>query len=175
MADPCVDRYVGPQPVRAKRIGFVLFKGFALPDVAAIIEIYDAATALAQLQSGDDEAAGFELVSLSVTGGPVESASSVVILTESVERTRNAGAFHTLFVAGGAGTADAARDMRLVQWLADEGQRCEAVVALAEGRLLMAAAGLSLRDTRGGVGAFSGLGGSVGSRGSGGIGGTLAS
>ncbi|WP_321869672.1 helix-turn-helix domain-containing protein [Paraburkholderia tropica] len=153
VADPCV----GTQAAKAKRIGFVLFKGFALPDVAAIIEIYDAANALAQLQS-DDDAAAFEMVSLSAAGGPVESASSVVILTEGVEQARDAGAFHTLFVAGGAGTPDAVRDARLVQWLAREGRRSEAVVALAEGRLLLAAAGLPLLDVRGGMdGGLSGL------------------
>jgi transcriptional regulator GlxA family with amidase domain len=73
----------------------------------------------------------------------------VFVWTESLESRRYAEGFHTLFVAGGAGSRHALRDERLVGWLRREGPRSESVVPIGEGRLLLEAAGIERTDSGG--------------------------
>jgi putative intracellular protease/amidase len=124
-----------------KRIGLLLISGFALPEAVAVLEMFQSANTLSSPERADCSTR-HEVALLSITGGRVESSSSVFVWTERVENWHLVDGFHMLFVAGGAGARHALRDGRLIRWLRREGQRCEAVVSIGDGRLLLDAAGI---------------------------------
>ena len=125
------------------RVDIALFNGFALPEVAAIIEIFQKANALiASQRSGRPH---YDVSLLSAAGGRIVSSSSVFVWTESVESHRGTNDTHLLFIAGGAGVQQASRDERLSNWLRRRHPSSEIVHPIAEGRLLLQAAGLPSR------------------------------
>ena len=126
------------------RVDIALFNGFALPKIAAIIEIFQKANALAASQpSGRTR---YDVSLLSAAGGRIASSSSVFVWTESVESHLGTNDRHLLFIAGGAGVQQACRDERLGNWLRRRHPFSEIVHPIAEGRLLLDAAGLPSRD-----------------------------
>jgi transcriptional regulator GlxA family with amidase domain len=130
------------QGVRAARnIGIVLFSGFALPETAAVLEVFQSANALTSTDTSLSSQSSYKVSLLSAVGGRVDSSSSVFVWTDGVEERRHSDGFHTLFVSGGGGVRNAVRDERLTTWLRRECQRSELVVPLGEGRLLLDAAG----------------------------------
>ncbi|AXF05526.1 GlxA family transcriptional regulator [Paraburkholderia hospita] len=131
---------ISPQIRNIKRIDIALFNGFALPDTAAIIEIFQRANALVQRRRAAH--AHYEVSLLSASGGRIASSSSVFVWTESVESHRHTNDFHTLFIAGGVGAQHAFRDERLIIWLRRAYLHSDTVHAIAEGRLLFDAAGV---------------------------------
>jgi transcriptional regulator GlxA family with amidase domain len=125
------------------RVDIALFNGFALPKIAAIIEIFQKANALVASQpSGRTR---YDVSLLSAAGGRIASSSSVFVWTESVESHRGTNDRHLLFIAGGAGVQQACRDERLGGWLRRRHPVSEIVHPIAEGRLLLEAAGLPSR------------------------------
>ncbi len=132
----------------ARRIGLLLFSGFALPEAATVLEMFQSANALSQSEPAMSGKLRYDVTLLSIAGGRIDSSSSVFVWTESVENRRFSDGFHTLFVAGGAGARHALRDERLIRWLQREGSRSEAVVPIGDGRLLLDAAGVE-RSTHG--------------------------
>ncbi|WP_025597697.1 GlxA family transcriptional regulator [Burkholderia sp. WSM2230] len=125
----------------ARHIGVALFNGFALPDVASIIEVFQSANAL-----GDPEQSGrphYEVSLLSASGGRIASSSSVFIWTDGVASLRRTDNFHALFIAGGIGATTAFRDDRLIVWLRRVFPASTLVHAIAEGKLLLDAAGVT--------------------------------
>ncbi len=128
-----------------KRIGVALFNGFALPDVAALIEIFQAANALSESDTGGS--AQYEVSLLSAAGGRIASSSAVFVWTESVESRRRSEHFHALYIGGGAGAVQAFRDDRLVAWLRQTCAVSSNVQAIAEGRLLLEAVGIAGSET----------------------------
>nr|WP_244201253.1 helix-turn-helix domain-containing protein [Paraburkholderia rhynchosiae] len=85
----------------------------------------------------------YEVSLLSASGGRIASSSSVFIWTESVGAQRRVDNFHALFIAGGIGATTAFRDDRLIVWLKRTFPRSDIVHAIAEGRLLLDAAGFA--------------------------------
>ncbi|BCZ85630.1 AraC family transcriptional regulator (plasmid) [Paraburkholderia terrae] len=130
------------QVSKIKYIDIVLFNGFALPKVAALVEIFQKANALS---APERDLTRYEVSLLSASGGRIASSSSVFVWTESVESHRHANTLHTLFIAGGAGAHHACRDERLNVWLRRAYPRSEIVHPIAEGRLVLEAAGLLSR------------------------------
>ncbi|PTB24413.1 AraC family transcriptional regulator [Paraburkholderia caribensis] len=128
-----------PQIRNIKCIDIALFNGFSLPDMAAIIEVFQKANALVQQQRATQ--AHYEVSLLSASGGRIASSSSVFVWTESVESHRHTNDLHTLFIAGGAGAHHASRDERLVIWLRRAYRHSDTIHPIAEGRLLFDAAG----------------------------------
>ncbi|MGV2287836.1 helix-turn-helix domain-containing protein [Trinickia sp. YCB016] len=134
---------VAAQTSEITRVNIVLFNGFALPKIAALIEIFQKANSLiASQRSGR---AHYDVSLLSAAGGRIASASSVFVWTESVESHRSANDRHLLFIAGGAGVQQACRDERLGNWLRRRHPFNEIVHPIAEGKLLLDAAGLPSR------------------------------
>jgi len=130
------------QGVRTTRnIGIVLFSGFALPEAAAVLEIFQSANALTGADTSPSGQARYKVCLLSAVGGRVDSSSSVFVWTEGVEERRHSDAFHALFISGGGGVRNAIRDERLTTWLRRECPRSELLVPIGEGRLLLEAAG----------------------------------
>jgi transcriptional regulator GlxA family with amidase domain len=127
------------RPVR--NIGIVLFSGFALPEAATVLEIFQSANALTDEESAVSGQMRYKVSLLSAAGGRVDSSSSVFVWTEGVEARRYADGFHALFIGGGGGVRNAVRDERLTDWLRRECPRSGLVVPLGEGRWLLEAAG----------------------------------
>jgi transcriptional regulator GlxA family with amidase domain len=119
-----------------KLIGITLFNGFALPEAAAIVEVFQLANAF---QPG---AARYEVCLLSASGGRISSSSSVFIWTDSVDADCHRDSFDALFIAGGAGVRSALHDERLLGWLRRVHPRSELIFPIAEGQLLLDSAGL---------------------------------
>ncbi|ASW01432.1 GlxA family transcriptional regulator [Paraburkholderia aromaticivorans] len=125
------------------RVDIALFNDFALPKVAALIEIFHKANALAASQRWGR--ARYDVSLISAAGGRVASSSSVFVWTESVDAYRGTNDTHVVFIAGGAGAQSACTDERLRNWLRHRHPLSEIVHPVAEGVLLLAAAGLSSR------------------------------
>ncbi|MFM0055426.1 GlxA family transcriptional regulator [Paraburkholderia phytofirmans] len=130
-----------PQTASVNHIGIALFNGFALPDVASIIEIFQSANALSD--TGEPRRTRYEVSLLSASGGRIASSSSVFVWTDSVESRGHEDNFRALFIAGGTGATNAFRDDRLIVWLRQAFPRSGMVHAIAEGRLMLEAAGFS--------------------------------
>jgi len=124
-------------------VDIALFNGFALPKVAAIIEVFHKANALTAAQR--DGRVYYDISLLSAAGGRIASSSSVFVWTDSVETHRGTNDRHLLFIAGGAGVQQACRDERLSSWLRRRHPFSEIVHPIAEGRQLLAATGLPAR------------------------------
>ncbi|WP_454873876.1 GlxA family transcriptional regulator [Paraburkholderia xenovorans] len=125
--------------VRAvKRIGIALFNGFALPEAATVVEIFQSANAFCtSMRIG---APLYDIYLLSVGGGRIASSSSVFVWTDSIESRGYADEFHALFIAGGAGVHNMLSEERLIAWLRWLDLRSEKIFPIAEGQLLMDAA-----------------------------------
>ncbi|MFM0513852.1 GlxA family transcriptional regulator [Paraburkholderia sp. RL17-373-BIF-A] len=124
-------------------VDIVLFNGFALPKVAALIEIFHKANALAASQRSGR--ARYDVSLLSAAGGRIASSSSVFVWTDSVDSHKGTSDTHLMFIAGGAGAQEARCDERLRNWLRHRHPFSEIVHPIAEGRLLLEAAGLPSR------------------------------
>jgi transcriptional regulator GlxA family with amidase domain len=125
------------------RVDIALFNGFALPTVAAIIEIFQKANSLVAVQRSGR--ARYDVSLLSAAGGRIASSSSVFVWTDDVQSHRGTNETHLLFIAGGAGVQQACRDERLSNWLRRRHPFSEIVHPIAEGQLLLQAAGLPSR------------------------------
>jgi transcriptional regulator GlxA family with amidase domain len=135
------------QDVRTVRnIGIVLFSGFALPEAATVLEIFQSANSLTDAETPKNGQTRYKVCLLSAAGGRVDSSSSVFVWTEAVEERRYSEGFHALFIGGGGGARSAVRDGRLTTWLRRECPRSELVVPIGEGRLLLEAAGFGRAD-----------------------------
>jgi AraC family transcriptional regulator, glycine betaine-responsive activator len=123
----------------ARRVGILLFDRFGLLGAGIVAEMFHTANEIAAPHSGDDPP--YEVQFLSMEGGSIASSSSARMWTDGVE-ARYSNGFDLLFVAGGYGAAVAARDERLLGWLRSVRARTRTIEAIAEGRQVLAAAGL---------------------------------
>ncbi|SDR63060.1 Transcriptional regulator GlxA family, contains an amidase domain and an AraC-type DNA-binding HTH domain [Paraburkholderia tuberum] len=127
-----------PEMQNIKRIGLVLFDGFALPDTAAVIEIFHKANALVLQHHGAHSR--YEVSLLSTSGGRVASSSAVYVWTERVGSLQYESDLHRLFIAGGISAHRALHDELLIPWLRRACHASATVHPIAEGRLLYDAA-----------------------------------
>jgi transcriptional regulator GlxA family with amidase domain len=125
------------------RIGMALFDGFALPKIAALIEIFHKANELGAAQHAGR--ARYDVTLFSSAGGGIESSSSVSVHTDCIDSHKRTSDTHLLFIAGGRGARRAIRDERLLNWLRHTHPFCAIVHPIAEGRLLLQAAELPAR------------------------------
>lgn len=135
---PCSRKPAARAPTR---VDIVLSNGFALHDVAAIIEIFHQASALtASCPSGG---ARYDVALVSAAGGRIATSSLVFVWTERIDSRRRVDGKHIVFVAGGSAAHPACQDKRLIDWLRCKHPFCEGVYPIAEGKHLLDAAGLS--------------------------------
>lgn len=125
---------------KTTRIDIALFNGFALPGIAVIIEIFQKANAF--VAPGQIGRSRYDVSLWSAAGGRIASSSSVFVWTEDVNSHRGTNDVHLLFVAGGVGAQQACRDERLRIWLRSRHPFSEIVHPIAEGQILLEAAGL---------------------------------
>ncbi|QYD72045.1 helix-turn-helix domain-containing protein [Paraburkholderia edwinii] len=130
------------QPTRhdkLKTIGITVFDGFALPEIARIVESFQRANESSEYGQHNPDC--FNVRLLSSLGGRIASSSAVLVLTESVETDRKPDGLHALFVAGGPGVSHALRDDVLLAWLRRTCPLTGYVFPVDEGHLLLDAAG----------------------------------
>ncbi|MFM0136047.1 helix-turn-helix domain-containing protein [Caballeronia grimmiae] len=124
-------------------VEIVLFDGFSLPGVAAVIEIFQRANACTRAPS--DGAPLYNVLLLSASGGSVVSSSSVHVCTEKTAVQRALSPTILLFIAGGAGAERAACDERLSAWVRQRHTISTIVCPICEGQLILDAVGLAGR------------------------------
>lgn len=132
------------------RADILVADGFALPEVAVVIEIFHKANAL--IATLPDRHPLYEVALLSASGGRIVSSSSVVVWTQRFDCHRGKDDKRLLFIAGGVGVRDASKDERMIDWLCRQYSSSEMVQPIAEGRCLLDAAALSskcLSDSNG--------------------------
>ena len=127
----------------ARRVGILLFDRFGLLGAGMVAEMFHTASEIATAHGGDEPP--YEVQFLSMEGGSVSSSSSARMWTDGIDARYSIG-FDVLFVAGGYGANAAARDERLLNWLRSVRARTRTIEPIAEGRLVLAAAGLAERD-----------------------------
>ncbi|SFU24830.1 Transcriptional regulator GlxA family, contains an amidase domain and an AraC-type DNA-binding HTH domain [Paraburkholderia aspalathi] len=131
--------HVLPDMVSVRRVGIVLFSGFALSQAAAIAEVFHSANALTE--SDRRHGIRYRVSLLSAAGGRIDSSSSVFVWTEDIEAHRQSEGFHALFITGGAGVNNALQDNGLIAWLRRTHPRSALVFPIEEGKLLLDVAG----------------------------------
>jgi transcriptional regulator GlxA family with amidase domain len=130
-----------PRPVQAevKRIAILLFDGFSLLGAGIVAEVFHMANELSSAKSKTD--CTYDVRFLSVEGGNVACSSSVRVWTDGLD-ARHYGGFDALFVAGGRGADDAAKDDRIIEWVRRVNSKTTVVKAISEGRKVLEAAGI---------------------------------
>jgi transcriptional regulator GlxA family with amidase domain len=121
-------------------VEIVLFEEFALPAVAAIIEIFHRANAWTRAQLRGEHRYDVSLVSSS--GGKIASSSAVPIWTETVSFQRATTSTILVFIAGGEGAMRASSDDRLSDWLRQRYANSTIVYPISEGKFILDAVGL---------------------------------
>ncbi|RQS35520.1 helix-turn-helix domain-containing protein [Burkholderia sp. Bp8992] len=135
---PCSHKLAARAPTR---VDIALSNGFALHDVAAIIEIFHKASVLsASRPSGEVR---YDVALVSAAGGRIATSSLVFVWTERIDSRRRVDGKHILFVAGGAVAHLASQDKRLIDWLRRKHSFCDGVYPISEGKDILDAAGLS--------------------------------
>jgi transcriptional regulator GlxA family with amidase domain len=101
-----------------KPIGFVLFNGFSLSELAGLVDTFKSANALAVADG--ERPAPYKIIILSVAGDQVASETPVPVSvrTECLDAFPRPAAFRALFVMSGTEVKPAAHDPRLSEWLA---------------------------------------------------------
>lgn len=130
-----------PEIGTVKHIGVALFNGFALPEMASIIEVFESANIL--LESDSLAGTRYNVHLLSANGGRVASSSSVFVCTESVEARQQADELHALFITGGKDLHRTLHDVGLINWLRLTSQNTRHICPTAGGTLVLEAAGLT--------------------------------
>jgi transcriptional regulator GlxA family with amidase domain len=127
-----------------RQIGIIVFSGFALRETAAIVDLFQSETTFTD--SPQRENVCYDVHLLSVTGGMIASSSSVFVWTESFDAAVLAEHFQLLLIAGGPGVSFAVHDERLIDWLRQICSQTRFVFPIAEGVVLLEAAGVRQYD-----------------------------
>jgi transcriptional regulator GlxA family with amidase domain len=141
--EPVVMGWMPPQPRPAqadvKRIAILLFDGFSLLGAGIVAEVFHMANELSSAKTRAD--CTYDVRFLSVEGGNVACSSSVRVWTDGLD-ARHYGGFDALFVAGGRGADEAAKDDRIIEWVRRVNSKTTVVKAISEGRRVLEAAGI---------------------------------
>jgi len=124
-------------------VEIVVFDGFSLPKIVAIIEIFQNANESIQAQVNGQPRYAVSL--LSSSGGRIASSSAVDVWTEKASFDSATTSTVLLFIAGGAGAMRAACDERLSGWVRRRYATSAIVCPISEGKLILDAAGLTGR------------------------------
>jgi len=125
-------------------VEIVLFDGFSLPTIAAVIEIFQKANESIQAQANGHPRYAVSL--LSSSGGRIASSSAVNVWTEKASFDSATDSTVLLFIAGGAGATRAACDDRLSGWVRRRYATSAIVCPISEGKLILDAVGLTGRN-----------------------------
>jgi transcriptional regulator GlxA family with amidase domain len=142
-AEPAVVGWTPPatraSQTEVRTIAILLFDGFSLLGAGIVAEVFHMANELSAAKSRAE--CMYDVRFLSVEGGNVACSSSVRVWTDGLD-ARHYGGFDALFVAGGRGADEAAKDDRIVEWLRRVQSKTTVVRAISEGRKVLDAAGI---------------------------------
>jgi transcriptional regulator GlxA family with amidase domain len=122
-----------------RNIAILLFDGFSLLGAGIVAEVFHMANELSAAKARPE--CVYDVRFLSVEGGNVACSSSVRVWTDGLD-ARHYGGFDALFVAGGRGADEAAKDDRIIEWLRRVQSKTTVVRAISEGRKVLDAAGI---------------------------------
>jgi transcriptional regulator GlxA family with amidase domain len=128
-----------PAQAEVKRIAILLFDGFSLLGAGIVAEVFHMANEFSSAKTKTE--CTYDVRFLSVEGGNVACSSSVRVWTDGLD-ARHYGGFDALFVAGGRGADDAAKDDRIIEWVRRVNSKTTVVKAISEGRKVLEAAGI---------------------------------
>jgi transcriptional regulator GlxA family with amidase domain len=123
---------------KSRRIVITAYDGVSLLDLAGPLEAFRVASTFGGPRA---DRMPYECSVVSVRGGPVQTASGVVLVTDSV-RTLSRTQIDTLIVPGAFLVDDVTRDRDLVRWVGKEAATCRRVCSVCIGSFLLAEAGL---------------------------------
>jgi transcriptional regulator GlxA family with amidase domain len=123
---------------RTRRVAVVAFPRVQILDVTGPLEVFARTARLLRDRGRSDDA--YSVAILASKRGPLVASSGLTIVADRA--FARAGALDTLLVAGGIGTADAARDRSLVAWLRRTRPRVRRFGSVCTGAFVLAAAGL---------------------------------
>jgi transcriptional regulator GlxA family with amidase domain len=124
------------RPFQPRRIVFAVYEGVSLLDLAGPLEALRVASAFPTAGRG----VTYECSVVSIRGGPLKTADSVGIVTESV-RSLNRKSIDTLIVPGAFSVDDVTRDRAIIRWVRRRAASCRRVCSVCIGSFLLAAAG----------------------------------
>jgi transcriptional regulator GlxA family with amidase domain len=122
-----------------RRVVLVAYPGIQTLDLVGPVEVFH--TANRMVPGAGTEAPAYRTEVVTRTGEPVRSTSGLTLATDSAIADCT-GPIDTLMVVGGDGTADAARDLELVGWIAAASTRARRTTSVCSGAFLLARAGL---------------------------------
>src|ERR1700743_339924 len=118
-------------------IGIVLFDQFSLLQAVEVADVFEKANRL----DAHAPAPHYKTTYLSASVSHADSSLRIAVLTQKLpEPTASRRGFRALFVAGGDGADEAARDPRLLAWLRDASAAADTVSAIGEGNAILHAA-----------------------------------
>jgi len=129
-----------PETLVVRKVGIVLFEGFSLLEAGMLAEAFHIANDIAA--SGKSKHISYRVWMLSAEGGYLACSCSLRLSTVGI-RTVPVLGFDALYVGGGRGATRAVHDEDVIAWLRWVGPVSNVVRPIAEGRLLIEAAGLS--------------------------------
>jgi transcriptional regulator GlxA family with amidase domain len=122
----------------ARRIGLIGFDEMQILDLVGPMEVFALADRCQRRERG---AAAYRVELLATRRGQLTASNGLVVQATTALATVR-GRFDTILVAGGQGTAAAARDRRLLGWLRRHGPRARRLGSVCSGAFVLAAAGL---------------------------------
>lgn len=114
-----------------RRIGFLIFPDCSLLDFTGPLSAFDAANRLAADRP-------YSLHVMSEQGGPLESSSGAVILTQALDNS----AFDTVIVSGGRGPREGIVSAAVIAYAQRAAERSRRLASVCTGAFVLAAAGL---------------------------------
>jgi AraC family transcriptional regulator, glycine betaine-responsive activator len=127
------------RPTR-KRIAILVYENCSFADIGLILEAFDLANSAAATARGQDP--HYSVMLLSREGGLVQCSNSVSMDTGALDDLAPSG-YDALFIAGGKGASNAAKDGWTTDWLKRVLHTVPVVQAAGNGALLLKAANLA--------------------------------
>jgi transcriptional regulator GlxA family with amidase domain len=134
-----------PVPRLRKRIIFLLFSGFRLPEVATVLEVFHAANRNSLSHDARSVQPLYDVHLTSLQGGRLESSSAVSVWTEPLEQTDEVEPIDALFIAGPGNSALSGNETTLERIRFVSSQAVN-LIPMADSKVLLTIAGVSDRS-----------------------------
>lgn len=129
-------------PRLRKKIIFLLFSGFRLPEVATVLEVFHAANRSSSPHGVGGTAPFYDVQLKSLEGGRLESSSAVSIWTEPLAQTREVEPIDALFIAG-PGNSALSGNATLLERIRFVSSQAANLIPMADSKVLLTIAGVS--------------------------------
>ncbi|MEM5314219.1 helix-turn-helix domain-containing protein [Paraburkholderia sp. JHI869] len=134
-------------PDRRRKIIFLLSSGFCLPEVATLLEVFDAANRTSVSGGVCGTAPYYDVHLTSLGGGRLESSSAVSIWTAPLTHVHEIEPIYALFIAGSGNSALSGNEA-LLERIRFVGSCAENLIPMAESKVLLTIAGIAARPNQ---------------------------